>query len=273
MKLLYKTHKWEIEKMCKRRVPLKQRLTQVEAQINDYLYPESITNKGTPPIEDRVSLYHHLAGTYEFIYEMQYMEKQVAESFQNMYLYAMSMLKAYALKSAGEKVTNPAVEAWMNTNQDVPAVIFALMSVNEMDLAREFSADREPVLHYFLTGDDEKIRKCVELLPKFSECPVDTYYGHSMYLKEIYQAILEKDEKKLNKALGNRIRTYRKNPADYSTIIDTCSIAMIKLAKRQGMQYRHHVIEIPEYYLNENLKIDPENCRLPEIPEKERSTP
>ena len=48
--------------------------------------------------------------------------------------------------------------------------------------------------------------------------------------------------------------------------LDTCSITMIKFARKRGLDYHFDIAEIPKYFLNENIHVDKERYKLPEVP-------
>ena len=91
----------------------------------------------------------------------------------------------------------------------------------------------------------------------------EVYYTRQQHLKKIYQAIIEKNEKAFNEELIKRIKKCRKNMVGYLTIVDIVSIALIKIAKKAGLNYTFDVIEIPKMYFDETYKIDKEKVKLP----------
>ena len=80
-------------------------------------------------------------------------------------------------------------------------------------------------------------------------------------------AIINQDEEAFNEELKKRIKKYRRNMVDYTILFDAVSIAMIKFARRRGMNYTFSVAEIPEYFLDMDIRVDKEKYRLLDIPE------
>lgn len=85
-------------------------------------------------------------------------------------------------------------------------------------------------------------------------------------MKDIYTAMLTKNEIAFNNALKYRIKKYRRYTYDYSIFLDTCSVAMIKLAPKFGISHDFSIAEIPDYFLDENVHVDKEKYKLPDIP-------
>lgn len=82
--------------------------------------------------------------------------------------------------------------------------------------------------------------------------------------RSIIQAIIDKDDKALYKALVQHIKKYRKWPVGYSTFIDVCSVAYIKLARQCGINCELNIIEIPKMFFDDALcKIDVTEIKLP----------
>ena len=78
--------------------------------VKQYLHPVDPPDYHFPAIDDRVSFYYQLKAAYRSIYKAQYMDSQVEKSFENMYLFASCILKAYQLRDEGEIITNPVVK-------------------------------------------------------------------------------------------------------------------------------------------------------------------
>jgi len=82
--------------------------------------------------------------------------------------------------------------------------------------------------------------------------------------RSIIQAIIDKDDKALYKALVRHIKKYRKWPVGYSTFIDVRSVAYIKLAHHCGINCELNIIEIPKMFFDDALcKIDVKEIKLP----------
>jgi len=109
--------------------------------------------------------------------------------------------------------------------------------------------------------DDAK--KIIDMLPDIVDDSNEVYYVNQKFLKNIYKAIVDGDEKKFNEEIVKRIKKYRRNMVGYSTIIDVVSIALIKMAMKAGIECNVDVIEIPKMFFDESNKIDKDSVKLP----------
>lgn len=275
----YKPLQWGLEKLAYHITASKSGVdlsteSRLQFLIGQYQHPEppSRTHYVPPSIDDRVSLYKQIGGCYECGVEPAYMQKRMADCTAYLYLFAAASIRAYELWNAGERITNNAIRLAMEQERDSAKILYAAITVNAYDLALSFS-EHCPLIHSMLIGDDRTAREIAEALPETPDESREVYYVEDVFLKPLYLAILERDETAFRRELLKRIRKYRNVPLGYLTSVDTVSISLIKFARKRGMKCRIHVIEIPEYYLNENLKIDPETCRLPEIPQKQKGVP
>lgn len=71
---------------------------------------------------------------------------------------------------------------------------------------------------------------------------------------EVFQpmiiAICNHDNLSFENELEKRIKELRKYPYDYFHSIDITSVVLIKIAKREGMEFYHNYIEIPDFLLD-----------------------
>ena len=70
---------------------------------------------------------------------------------------------------------------------------------------------------------------------------------------EVFQpmiiALCDHDNISFENELEKRIKEIRKYPYDYLESIDIWSVVLVKLAKREGMEFYHNYIEIPDFLL------------------------
>ena len=129
---------------------------------------------------------------------------------------------------------------------------FRFLAVDQMPkLILETEADRPIIMLY--NRDYDGLRNVLSALPDDPDDSREVYYEETVFLKKIYLAILDKDEKAFNEEIENRIKKYRRNMVGYSTIIDYVSIALIKLAEREGIHCNVDVIEIPKQFFDKEL--------------------
>lgn len=112
-------------------------------------------------------------------------------------------------------------------------------------------------------GKLEETKKLVGEIPDIDEKTVDVYYIKPQFLKNIYYALLNKDESLFKEELSKRVRKYRRNMVDYATIIDYTSIGLLKTAKLYGMNVDLNIVEIPDFLAGD---IDKEQFAFFKIP-------
>ena len=115
-----------------------------------------------------------------------------------------------------------------------------------------------------LTGDFERASALLsEAGTEFDpENPYKLWIGNAA--RPAIQALIDKDEGALHKALTARIKEYRRWPVGYSTFLDIFSIAFLKLAHRRGLKCEIDVIEIPKMFFDHAAcQIDTAEVKLP----------
>ncbi len=149
--------------------------------------------------------------------------------------------------------------------------LFCLIACNEMP-EELVNKETENLIMLMLNQDFElakRILDTIEVNEKGDGCEWEYY--DSSYLKPTYMAIINHDEKAFNEGLEKRIKKYRTNMVGYSVIVDVVSIALIKIAKKAGIDCTVDVVEIPKQFLSEERLINPEECKLPYYDELLRS--
>ena len=268
MTIDYSTPKREKLKKDYKDTPIEDRFFPIERTIDRYLKPLDPANSCLPLIKVRSEVFYHISGAYRLIYEYYCLEECMQEAFGYLYLYAASILKAYELSSDEVKVNgkNPAIQRAIDLGFDLNSVVYALISVNEFETAKKVCQDNNKLLFYMLNEEYDKAQEILNTIPDNPDEKKEVYYTTSPYLKKIYQAIISKNEKDFEAEMLYRIKKYRRYTYDYSFILDTCSIMMIKFARKRGMDYHFDIAEIPKYFLDENNHVDKERFRLPEVP-------
>lgn len=261
----YQPAKWRRHaKHVRQAVPLADARGAASQLIAHYRAPGS-TPMRIPPIPDAASLYHLLSSAYRTQYELEYICGQTAESWETLFLSAEAVVQAYAQRG---KPQNPAVARIMQTHRDVPETVYALVTVNEREEAAAFAEGRSPLLHALLTGDDRRAEKLLLALPEAPAPEVlraEVYYTDPVFHRAIYLAMLAGDAEAMQAAMCMRVKRYRSAMWDYSTVLDICSAAQIKLAAARGMAVQLPLIEIPEYYLDTARQIDRSRVSLPDV--------
>lgn len=150
---------------------------------------------------------------------------------------------------------------YINDTETHEGFLYQAISVNEWELAAN-SASPCPIIYAILNGEYGKAK---ELLLAYTEEPdegQELYFIHMPYVKQIYFAMLNKDENEFNEQLAKRINKYRKRSSDYQPVIDTTSIALIKMAEKLGLQYKFKVEEVPEYFLEIKESTERSDCKI-----------
>ncbi len=150
---------------------------------------------------------------------------------------------------------------YINNTETREKFLYQTISVNEWKLAID-NASPCPIIQAMLNEEYEKAKKLLLADTEESDESQEPYFIHMPYVKQIYLAMLNKDENEFNEQLAKRINRYRKRPSDYQPVIDTTSIALIKMAGKLGLQYKFRVEEIPEYFLETKNPIERSDCKI-----------
>jgi hypothetical protein len=268
MNIDYSTPKREKLKNGYKKRTIQSYLFPIEYTIERYLNPSAISDPTIPPIKVRSEVFFQNSGGYRLIYEYYCLEECMPEAFGYLYLYAASILKAYELRRDEAEVSgkNLAIERAMDIGFELNSLFYALISVNEFDTAKKISQYNNKLIFYMLNEEYDKAQEILNEIPDNPDEKKEVYYTSSPYLKKIYQAIISKNEKDFEAAMLYRVKKYRRYTYDYSFILDTCSITMIKFARKRGLDYHFDIAEIPKYFLDENIHVDKELYKLPEVP-------
>ena len=268
MKIDYSTPKREKLKKDYKERTIQSYLYPIEKTIDRYLKPLDPANSCLPLIKVRSELFFRINGAYRLIYEYYCLEESMPEAFGYLYLYAASILKAYELSSEETEVSgkNQAIQRAMDLGVELNPLIYALISVNEFETAKKVCQYNNKLLFYMLNEEYDKAQEILNTIPDNPDEKKEVYYTSSPHLKKIYQAIISGNEKDFEAAMLYRIKKYRRYTYDYSFVLDTCSITMIKFARKRGLEFHFAIAEIPEYFLDENNHVDKDKYKLPEVP-------
>ncbi len=272
-KILYRTKKWDkeitqINEVGKKLEEIYGISSAAQLNINSYLVNyRKYLNTQTKNVDssfDFISFYYQLAMQYYIASGENWLLYNDFDScVGNLYLFLLSMKKAYDLAKNSKVILNPAVKNAMSRD-DIYLIAHSAMAIHQFSLWSDYSYKIQ-ILTAFYQKDLELARKLVEQLPDNVEDNREVYFYDDKFLKKIYLAILDKDEVRFNDELLNRIKKLRKNPVGYLTYVDIVSISLINLAKKQGLNYNFDVIEIPKYFFSDDFKIDTDKYMLPEI--------
>jgi len=217
-----------------------------------------------------------LSGTYQELAEYYYLDEAGCPSidiFNAAYLSGLAGIVAKTLFENGVRTGSETLDRICTNSvaEKYEPSLFQLISVGETD-SPYLSIAENDVIMLIYRQKYEQARVLVEALPDAPDESRELYYNHSEFLKHIYIAILDKDEKAFNDELAKRIRKYRRNMAGYSPIIDYTSVALIKIAQQAGLNCTVDVIEVPHLFFDDSLKIDKTAVALPYLDKFESET-
>ncbi len=230
--------------------------------LNRYFKPEMYPQAA---IKDLVSLYYFLWDSYKAKGEQIYLLTKEAEmSFSYLHSAVICYAQAYDEFLSGIIPLNPAINNHFQDIEFHEKYLYCAIAVNEPEIAKKHSLIC-PVINAVLTEKYDKAQELLENLEEIADESQEPFYIHIPFLKEIYLAILDKNEERFNELLAKRINKYRKRPAAYQPYIDAASIALIKMARKFGLQYKFSVEEIPEYFLDVETLPKREYCKIMDL--------
>lgn len=145
-------------------------------------------------------------------------------------------------------------------NMDLQEAIYELIAADYTQVS--YLREESGIISCIFNQKYEKAKELLDNIQADEEVVEGSYYKDYSALKNIYMAIIEKNEKAFNEELQKRIKRYRRNMVGYTTKIDYISIALIKLAKKAGIHYTFEVIEIPGLFFDENYQINKEQVKF-----------
>lgn len=143
----------------------------------------------------------------------------------------------------------------------VEYAICKMISVDCFESISEYCKDT--IMGNLFIGNMDKAQKLVVQISNGGENEDDVYYRTPFFVKVLYQAIINKDEKTFNDELCKRVKKYRKNMVGYTTLIDYTSIALIKVARKVGIESNLHIAEMPDFFFK---PIDTREIMKQELP-------
>ncbi|MBO5320328.1 MAG: hypothetical protein J6B01_11070 [Ruminococcus sp.] len=235
----------------------------IELQIYNDL-DRFFNKKKYPPvgaIYGVTSLYYSFRDSYNLKSKYKcYIYDDIEASFQYLRMGAIYHAMAYdALQLESQE--NQVDGDYINDTETHEGFLYQAISVNEWKLAINNSSPC-PIIQAMLNEEYEKAIKLLLSDIEESDESQEAYFIHMPYVKQIYFAMLSKDENEFNEQLAKRVNKYRKRPSDYQPVIDTASIALIKMAEKLGLQYKFRVEEIPEYFLEVKVPIERSDCKI-----------
>ena len=242
MKLPYSTKKWEKElKAAQAYDGIISTLNNITMLGNAYDDRE----KGRlPAVEDEATLFFLMGNEYRQLADYEYlMNKDSRKSLAYLIKYIELGIKAYSLYQQGEMIKNNAVKNSLSHEDFINELAFTAVAAGKYETVS--GVMKGTVIDALYNGCLDEARDRVSAYT----CPTDegreVYYRDMCFLKNAVIALTDRDTETFSHELEPRIRKYRKNMVGYSTIIDTVSAALIKLAEKAGVKVHIDVIEIP----------------------------
>lgn len=222
-----------------------------EIAVNDYR------------VHDVVSLYYLIGNQYYLAADTAWMVYENAQkSADYLYLYLLAKRKAYDLQKSGVEITNPAVAKGLQSVRELRIMVYSAIAIGEAELFEEY-LKQLPIIYSLYNGDYETARVLVNEIADSPDEAREVYYRDEKFLKNIFIALLDRNEKLFNEELIKRIKKLRRNMVDYLTVVDITSIAIIKLAEKCGLSCNFDIIEIPKYFFSRDFNIDKQSLTLP----------
>lgn len=271
MKLLYKTKKWDNEikeledvmRKLKKHSDLDMSQSNIQSVIESFLYPDP--DSLIPSVDDESTFWYLVGSEYNLWSGRDYqLSRNEAACLGHMYLYISAMSKAYGLWKAGVELTNEAVLLDMQRNKEISMHCFSAIAIDEFPLFERYAEGDGRIIAAMFHEEYDIVWNLVNQLPDTKimyqkNKNYMSYYYEAVFLKDLYVSILEQNEEAFNEALAARIKNVR---GGYVMPIDVVSIAMIKFARKRGLQSKIDVIEIPTFFLGNKLEIDKEKYKL-----------
>lgn len=271
-KIQYKYRKWDKE--IKKSTAIKAIDLQhknIQTTIDLYLNPEKFDEEIIRDIRinDSASFFNQLGLSYFILSGDKYMlENDAVAGIGYLYLYVKALARSYELELSGVVITNPAIESRHSQKKDLEWISFAAAAIGRLELFEKYGDGIGcELIKAMYHKDYDKARQLVEELPNTEEMyekykHFESYYYGSCYMKDLYLSILNSDEKAFNDALIRRLKNVR---TGYVMPIDIVSISMIRFAKSVGLECKFDVIEIPKALCADDLFIDEEKYKLPDV--------
>lgn len=254
MKIEYKGKKWDKEVINYQKMIKKTNTINKNElfTINKFLNSDS---------KDYLRLFSRLSSNYERMATYYYLEDINSEEVKKYtYLSGYAMLITKCLYEKG--IYTQYNEIIQNFVKNIDFALYQLIATEEIDNPYVISQKSNLImLMYYQKYEEVKF-----LLNQLTDAPNETkeiYYVKPEFLKKIYMAIVEHNEEEFNRELAIRIKKYRKNMVGYSIIVDVVSVALIKMAEREGIHCTVDVIEIPRQFFDKTKVIDKKKDKLP----------
>ena len=197
------------------------------------------------------------------VYELEDVEKyikmdepQILKYHSLKSLIYLSMFEKQYLLGNNEKCLeymNKCLDEWVLTCQLWSEGYKANKAI-EMDIERKMEIGVKGELAIALNREEEvdKVMNpdCIFrlLLDKDFDKAREISKNHEVFQNMII-ALCNHDNISFENELEKRIKEIRKYPYDYFNSIDIWSVVLVKIAKREGMEFYHNYIEIPDFLL------------------------
>lgn len=213
--------------------------------------------------KDYLRLYSRLASAYKGMARYYYLD-DITNIIMLQYTYLSGLALVLVKKMYDGGIRNNYIEIIENQLDEIDYALFQLIATNQLEPQYLEIAD-DPLITAMYQEQYDQAKQIIDAIPDPTkeQDSQSVYYLSPMFLKYIYLAIINHDEKAFNEELAKRIKKYRRNMVGYSTIIDIVSIALIKMAKKVGIECNVDVIEIPKIFFDESCVIDKEKVKLP----------
>lgn len=166
--------------------------------------------------DDVLQLYVLLNGRYIMLAECSYMESDCGETIKSLN-YGIDSLKK-ALEFNGNAKTSIAIQRILDKKVFGGGDVYVAYAIERFEEISRFLVSQNIEYFFDVLTDD--------------------------ILKNLYNAILNKNQDEVDSALEKRIRDIRKSPIDYTVILDYYSISLMRYAALKGIKTNVKVFEL-----------------------------
>lgn len=209
---------------------------------------------------DYIRKYNSLSNVFESLAKVAlYFNNDIGTFKGNFYLAAKAGDICFKLYDKGYRTYSPICcdNDFEKRNNSLHYAVFAILAGSE-ELAKSITLE-DSLLGAILMGEYEKAKdylpQNIKDIPSFEDFDL------------ILWTIIHNDEKKFQKYVEKRIksqRNYAKKCGYVRTYMDEGTLALIKLARKRGMNCNLNIIELPMHVLDDNTPINEEEWKLPE---------
>lgn len=191
-----------------------------------------------PEKRDYIYTYDGMKASYIGLARRSYIEGNDIELCRGYFFLAAKATEMSQLLYSKGITTRKQISAKIENGVSGTSGAFCAIIANDYDLALSLAA-KGTVVEALIKGDFHKAKNIVRTLDEKDD------------MTRIYQALSEKDPVQLEECIVKRVKTFRRLGSRHVTIIDFWSAAIIKLARKYGIDAAIDIVEIPSGLLED----------------------